>query len=165
MDCKNDSISVSGRGHPAHPDPLHHLSLPTIILVTLAIKPRRFVLGNDGAHRAFLHACGCADTWRVGRYVLMPDHIHLFCTPCHDPVVALSKWVRYLKSCMTKRLCHDQKKPLTWKWQSDFWGTQMRNPDHFQEKWTYVVMNPVRKGLVSTAEQWPWRGEIHSFDW
>jgi REP element-mobilizing transposase RayT len=46
-------------------------------------------------------------------------------------------------------------------WQRDCWDTQIRDSKHFQEKWDYVIQNPVRKGLVASPEMWPFTGTIN----
>jgi REP element-mobilizing transposase RayT len=50
-------------------------------------------------------------------------------------------------------------------WQRDFWDTQMRSRAHYEEKLSYVRMNPVRKELVKTPEEWPYQGVIHEIRW
>jgi hypothetical protein len=37
----------------------------------------------------------------------------------------------------------------------------LRNKKSYEEKWAYVRENPVRKGLVKTAAEWPWQGELN----
>jgi len=37
--------------------------------------------------------------------------------------------------------------------------------ESYSEKWNYTVQNPVRAGLVSNAEEWPFQGEIVSIRW
>lgn len=41
----------------------------------------------------------------------------------------------------------------------------MRNYDHYAEKASYVRMNPVRKGLVETPEEWAFQGELKTIQW
>ncbi len=41
----------------------------------------------------------------------------------------------------------------------------MRSAEQFTEKWHYVRENPVRKGLVARAEDWPYWGEVFPFVW
>jgi len=54
---------------------------------------------------------------------------------------------------------------LLWKWQADCWDTQLRSAEHYHERWEYVRLNPVRKGLVARAEDWPWLGELGVLRW
>jgi hypothetical protein len=39
----------------------------------------------------------------VGQYVIMPDHIHLFCSPGRLPVPSLKQWVEYWKGQIAVR--------------------------------------------------------------
>ncbi len=92
----------------------------------------------------------------------MPDHLHLFCVPGELPVRALGQWVRYWKTLVSRRWPWPAEQPV---WQLDFWDTQMRDHHRYDEKWSYVRMNPVRAGLVGAAEDWPFQGELNGLSW
>jgi putative transposase len=66
-----------GRKHPAHGVRIS-LAEPTIVFLTVCTKDRGPWLACGEAHQALLDALKAAGTWCVGRYVLMPDHLHLF---------------------------------------------------------------------------------------
>ena len=100
-----------------------------------------------------------ADAWAVGRYVLMPDHIHLFCAP-GDRLLPLERWVRFWKSGFS-RLDPD---PMH-RWQSRHWDTRLRREESYDEKWDYVRLNPVRAGLVTRPEDWAYQGELNALAW
>jgi REP element-mobilizing transposase RayT len=89
----------------------------------------------------------------------MPDHIHLFASP-RDETVSLESWVRYWKSQFSKR----HKNP-NHRWQVGYWDTTLRSNESYDEKWDYVRNNPVRHGLVSRPEDWPYQGEIFVLEW
>jgi hypothetical protein len=36
----------------------------------------------------------------------------------------------------------------------------IRNTESYAQKWDYVRENPIRAGLVSPTEDWPFQGEI-----
>ena len=40
----------------------------------------------------------------------------------------------------------------------------LRGGESYAQKWDYVRANPVRAGLVSEAESWPYAGEIVVID-
>jgi putative transposase len=88
----------------------------------------------------------------LGRYVIMPNHIHLFV--CGDVEFELSKWVAGLKRAISKarRLRGEF-------WQPTFFDHILRTEESYSEKWQYVCANPVRAGLVKEAEDWPYQGE------
>ena len=41
----------------------------------------------------------------------------------------------------------------------------MRDRAHYEEKLSYVRLNPVRKGLVANWEEWPYRGKVFDLEW
>jgi putative transposase len=59
-------------------------------------------LACDAFHRVFREVAAEATAWLVGRYVIMPDHVHLFAGD-HGGNVPYENWVTYLKSQITKR--------------------------------------------------------------
>mgnify|MGYP001558879990 FL=1 len=46
------------------------------------------------------------------------------------------------------------------KWQKDFYDHVMRKHEDIVAQVKYVLDNPVRKGLVSTWEEYPFKGSI-----
>jgi putative transposase len=133
-----------------------------IHFVTVCTKNRQTLLASDLAHRILLEAWSNADSFLVGRYVLMPDHIHLFCAPARPLPGYLEAWVKYWKSLVTQRL------PIATKgqfWQRDFWDTQLRQSESYAAQWDYVWLNPVRHGLVKNPDDWPYQGEVHQLEW
>lgn len=172
------------RKRPIHPPPVERPNEPIILLVTLTIIPRIPILNNAVLHDAFLHGCNAADTWSVGYYMIMPDHIHLFASPAKLPRISIKRWTGYLKECITKQLHRtgsqlegeaapsraSPSRPApnhhsTWRWQPDCWDTQMCSQTHYHDKWEYVRQNPVRQNLVTQPEAWPWQGSLNVLRW
>jgi REP element-mobilizing transposase RayT len=99
-------------------------------------------------------ACG----WVIGRFVVMPDHVHFFCTPADDAGQAVSDLMRSWKGWTSRMIGRlGVEGPV---WQSGFFDHVLRGSESYAAKWEYVRQNPVRAGLVRTAEEWPWQGEI-----
>jgi len=92
----------------------------------------------------------------LGRYVIMPDHAHLFVRGNRH--FALSPWIGSLKRAMFFALESPQL------WQPGFFDHIMRSDESYADKWNYVRENPVRAGLVKTADDWPYQGEIVVID-
>src|SRR5437588_8439357 len=42
--------------------------------------------------------------WLVGRYVVMPDHVHFFCAPNGVDIPSLERWMQYWKTIVTKTI-------------------------------------------------------------
>ena len=147
----------SARKYPVHgvfnlPDQ------PTIVSVTVCTKNRKRWLANESVHKLLVDVWVKADLWLVGRYVIMPDHIHLFAV--ENGNVPFDNWVRYWKSQFTKR--HGNKDH---RWQIDHWDRRVRSPLGYEDAWNYIYWNPVRAGLVSEPDQWPFSGMIYDLRW
>jgi len=134
-------------------------SQPTIIFDTVCTRHRRPWLTSPAVHSLLRDIWSEAALWLVGRYVVMPDHIHMFAAATAD-ATDYENWCRYWKSQFTKR----HQEPLH-RWQQDHWDTRMRSRQQYAEKWEYVRGNPVRAGLSECPEDWPYQGVLHAFAW
>ena len=145
------------RRAPSHNvEPLRHHQ--TIVFVTVCTKGRTPWLASPDVQTRLLDVWADSTKWAVGKYVLMPDHLHLFA--CWIGDVPLSNWVQYWKSRYSKLdKCADHI------WQTGYWDTTMRSYDQYVSKWEYVLENPVRHGLVESAKDWPFAGEINQIEW
>ena len=150
------------RKRPAHQSVVEHFNSSRIVFLTVCTEKRNSILCNDAVHQLLVESWKKADAWMVGRYILMPDHIHLFGSPVGVEYPALKVWVNYWKS-LSARNWPDS--PVGKVWQRDFWDTQLRNGENYTEKWQYVLNNPVRAGLVGQADEWPYQGEICGLQW
>jgi putative transposase len=146
------------RKHPVHG--VHECDdRTTVVLLTVCTRDRQSWLAEQRIHEILRKVWEEATGWLVGLYVLMPDHLHLFATP-GDLDCSLGRWVGYWKHRFSI-LVDDPVLRL----QADHWDTRIRNGQHFAEKWEYILHNPVRKGLVSTPEEWPYHGIIHEWNY
>lgn len=85
--------------------------------------------------------------------LLMPDHLHAIIAFPREPGMkeTITNWKRFL--------ARSQKI----KWQRDFFDHRLRDHHEETEKISYILMNPVRRGLCSQPEDWPWifRPDVH----
>ena len=198
----------------------YHDNRSVILFVTVIVDQRLPVLANDLAHactrKAWQTVCG----WIVGRYVIMPDHLHFFCSPATFPPEDFHRWVRRWKaqvsrtfpmclrvgwartsvSMVPQRERSRLSRPDDWAatsaappavagiaaraatsaappavavvpkrfrplFQPDCWDRQLRSGESYSQKWQYVRNNPVRKGLVANADDWPYQGEMNVLQW
>lgn len=153
---------AAGRRHPVHTPPHERFNTPIIIFVTVCTKDRKPLLANSKAHTVLRDAWEAANSWLVGRYVIMPDHLHLFCAPLPLIPQSLEKWVNFWKSVAARRWPRRDETPI---WQRHFWDTQLRRGESYDAKWDYVVGNPVREGLVRKSEDWSYQGEMNFLRW
>ena len=134
----------------------------TIVFLTVCTAHRQRILLNAATVPLLRSAWQKADSWMVGRWVVMPDHLHLFCSPALISSPAIRPWVSYWKSLVSRAW---EPKPAGGLWQTDGWDTQLRRGQHYSLKWDYVRMNPVRAGLCERPEDWPYQGEENVFTW
>ena len=132
-----------------------------IVYLTVATEGRREILSCAEANailREIWENSRKIDGWVVGRYVLMPDHAHLFGRGAWD-AKPLWKWMQTWKSISSRRLTAklEIRSPI---WQRDYFDRFLRSADSYSEKWNYVVNNPVRAGFVKRGEDWPWQGVL-----
>lgn len=149
------------RNIPVHQPVIDRFDRNIIVFVTVCTQDREPILASRPVHDTLINAWQEADAWAVGRYVLMPDHIHLFCSPCNDSV-PLKKWVSFWKSRSSQRWPLPEQQPV---WQRDFWDRQLRSHESYEDKWEYVRYNPVRKDFVSDADEWEYQGELANLVW
>lgn len=130
--------------------------------VTFNTHGRRGLLARDEVHDAFcMFAIKAGEhNVAVGRYVIMPDHVHLFVVfPTHGGIT-LAIWVQSLRNVIGKKLLQlGIQKPH---WQEGFFDHLLRSQESYSEKWEYVRMNPVRAKLCDVPGAWPYQGEIVS---
>jgi hypothetical protein len=94
---------MSTRKHPVHMPAVERHNEAVIIFLTVCSKDRKPIFAFSDAAHAIISAWREAKTWLVGRYVLMPDHIHLFCAPGVFGAEPLKEWVRYWKTIASKK--------------------------------------------------------------
>ena len=150
------------RKHPAHPPVRERFNEAVIVFLTVCSKDRKPLFAHADSVFAILDAWQQAKSWSIGRYVVMPDHIHLFCAPAVLPTQPLRQWVRYWKSIASRNWSRAPEQPI---WQRDFWDTQLRRSENYDSKWQYVLDNPVRAGLARNADDWPFQGELNFLHW
>jgi REP element-mobilizing transposase RayT len=162
-----------------------------LYFVTTNTEDRKPILANAKVHADFRKFCeaGLSRGVFVGKYVLMPDHLHLFVAfgeeyesalagrrrsqtdATGDGVVAavcdrrlslLSEWMKSLKNSLSKTL-RAMNVPAP-HWQKGFFDHVMRSEESYSEKWIYVAENPVRKKLAAHAGDWLYQGEIYPLE-
>ena len=90
-------------------------------------------------------------------YCVMPNHVHLVMTPlaAENGYHALARIMYCIKrptAIAANRLLGRQG-PF---WQSESYDHVVRNPDELRRIVAYVLLNPVKAGLVDTANRWLW---------
>ncbi len=139
---------------------------PAIYFVTMCVRDRRPLLANPSAHaivRSEFVGAHARHGWRVGRYVIMPDHVHFFCASDLSPDgKSMSRFVGAIKEWSAKALVTEGVTPPIW--QKQFFDHLLRRSESYAQKSTYVRENPVRAGLAVRSEDWPYAGEIEMLE-
>jgi REP-associated tyrosine transposase len=90
----------------------------------------------------------------------MPDHVHLFERGDHN--FRLGSWIGALKQALARAATLSRAKGQIW--EEGFFDHVLRSNDSYSQKWNYVRENPERAGLVNSAADWPYQGEIVYID-
>ena len=134
-----------------------------LYFVTFCTHKRQRFLATDKVHSAFVVFAERAEKTfnvAVGRYVIMPDHVHLFVRGDHN--FRLGPWIGALKQALGKAAMLSRAKRQIW--EEGFFDHILRSNESYSQKWNYVRENPVRAGLVKSAADWPYQGEIVYID-
>ena len=134
-----------------------------LFFVTFCTYRRLPWLACDAIHIAFIRFARRAESEfnvAVGRYVVMPYHVHLFVRS--GPEFILGRWIGMLKQTLAKGDNRSRKELQMW--QEGSFDHVLRNDESYAQKWDYVRHNPVRAGLVKSPEDWPYQGEIVYID-
>jgi REP element-mobilizing transposase RayT len=132
-----------------------------IYLVTTCTKGRLPRLANDKFHEIALEVwrnCQERYGWSVGRYVIMPDHVHFFAFDLWE-LRTLSEFVGKWKEWTAKYGLRQLGLPMPL-WQAEFFDHVLRSSESYDQKWLYVRDNPIRAGLVQSVGQWKYQGEL-----
>jgi putative transposase len=133
------------------------------IFVTFCTHGRRRFLASDEVHAAFvLFGKHAEDNFNVavGRYVIMPDHVHLFV--CGDYNFKLGPMDRRIKTSASevRHVVPNKRTDM----ERRIFDHVLRSNESYSQKWNYFRENPVRAGLVKSAADWPYQGEIAYID-
>lgn len=135
------------------------LAGPNWVFLTVCAKGRTRWLAQTSVQQT-LHEIWLtkATAWLVSDYLLMPDHLHLFCAP-RDNRFTIERWIAFWKDQFAKAHAG------AGAFQRGGFHHRLRNEESYSEKWTYVRENPVRAGLVDYPEEWPYFGRVHEIRW
>lgn len=152
---------------------------PPIHFVTVSTHERRPLLTHPELYPhlvRLLEEVSKRHGWVVGRFTVLPDHIHFICSPREetssprsvkenvtspprDDVQCLREFLRFWKSrCAIKWLELGYEGAL---WQCDFFDRMLTGQEEFLEKVRYLRENAVLHGMCSKPEERKFQGEIY----
>ncbi len=95
-------VTRPSRGHPAHRPIVECPNRSVIVFLTVCVKDKEPYLANERVASLLRNAWRMADRWSVGRYVIMPGHLHLFCSPGSYPMISVRTWTEYWKGLVAR---------------------------------------------------------------
>ena len=130
-----------------------------IYFITIVVSRRRRLFLDQRLARATI-ACLRDLRQKMGFavycYCLMPDHFHAL-IGTGESHKSLGQIVGAFKSLSTRRHWQWYEGQL---WQRQYFDHIIRNDKDLEETWEYVILNPVRKGLVASPAEWPFTGRL-----
>jgi len=87
----------------------------------------------------------------------MPDHVHLVLTPLRDDdgLFSVAEIMQGIKSSSAHQINRALGRAGQ-VWQHESFDHVPRREEAIEAKVEYVIQNPVRRGLVSKASDYPW---------
>jgi putative transposase len=154
VEPRDNARPLKQRRHPAK-GVFIFLNQATIVFVTVCSEQGKRNLANPAVHDALLRAWQKADRWTIGAYMIMPDHIHFFCSPT-DVTLEIERWITFWKREFRRLIG-----PAGPRFQTDSFHHRLRGEESYTEKWDYVRANPVRARLVKNSDDWPFQGVLN----
>ena len=115
----------------------------------------------DWAREIVLQSCihGHGKKYNLYAAVVMPDHVHLILTPLIDlrkkRICPLHGILGAMKS-FSSRAIHQRTGERGKLWRDESFDHVLWSSESLDAKIAYILANPVRAGLVSVAEEYPW---------
>src|SRR5258707_11672852 len=75
---------------------------PTLIFLNVCTANRKPWLADPHVHETLAEVWRSATHWKVGPYILMPDHLHLFARPGYGSAT-FDRWIQYWKSLLDRK--------------------------------------------------------------
>ena len=107
-----------------------------------------------------LFECAADDSFQLHAFCLMPDHLHMLAEGGDDQCNLL-EFIRVfkLRTAFAFRKSHGRRL-----WEMSYYEHILRRSDSVEAVATYIWWNPVRRGLCSRAEDFPFSGS-QTVDW
>jgi REP element-mobilizing transposase RayT len=123
--------------------------------VTCRLLPRRRILSEleFACLARVIHERREEHGFLLTAWVFLPDHWHAIFYPRYP--LTISGVMESIKVGATKRINRSQRESGLL-WQPRFFDRALRTVKEYNEKVQYIHLNPVKAGLASRPEEWPW---------
>lgn len=133
----------------------------SVYFVTFCVEQRLRVLANGRAWGLILKTLDRLNQWTTLAVIAMPDHLHILTAPLdrEASVSAYSKWFkRWFNEGYCRRSVSDGcPRAQRWQWQEGCFDRLLRSDESLSDKCAYLRENPVRAGLVTNSDDWPYQ--------
>jgi len=86
-------------------------------------------------------------------WVFLPDHWHAICAPRYPLTISVA--IKSIKMSSMILINRGRGEPGEL-WQGRFFDRALRTVEEYNEKVEYIHLNPVKAGLVRSAQDWRW---------
>ena len=143
-------------GHPARLSSAQYREQLPIFLTACTYQRRRYFADSAivSLVRSHFLQTAAAHDFAVLIYVFMPDHMHALVDGV-SPAADFRRFVVLAKQHAAFHFTHARRMPL---WQPSFFDRTLREHESPRELIRYILMNPVRHGLVSSPADYEFWG-------
>ena len=105
--------------------------------------------------------------WTLYAAVVLPDHVHVLAQPLdhgEGGTIDLGEIIQDVKGFSAWKI-NRQRGSKGSLWQDERYDRIVRDAAEFLEKWEYIRNNPLRAGMASSPEDYPWlyeRGDMRA---
>jgi len=92
------------------------------------------------------------DFYRLGAWVVMPNHVHLLILPL-APIPVITRWLKGSTARAANLILGRTGQPF---WQDESWDHYLRKLKQIDKVAPYIEKNPVSAGLAGASENWAW---------
>lgn len=144
--------------------PKHRIKAPGAYFVTTETWQRRKLIIHERVISILLKAlmdCRRKGVYQLHDFVIMPDHLHLILTPGKE--VSLEKALQMIKGGSSHHIGTERPSRFP-VWQAGFHEHWIRSAHDYQRCREYVEQNPVKAGLATEAEHYPYGSASGAFE-
>ena len=129
--------------------------------ITCRGLPRRRILSESefACWARVIHERREEHGFLLSAWVFLPDHGHAILYPPYP--LTISTAMESIKDGATKRI-NRFRREVGKLFQPRFFDRALRTVKEYHEKVWYIHLNPVKAGLVSRPEDWPW-SSVHDY--
>ncbi len=102
------------------------------------------------------------NSWLVWKYLIMPDSIHILCRPSLVSAISVKKWIGFWKKQI--EVNWPQELPINPRAKNDKLDWKIFVRKARPSRWGNYLKKPVKEGLVSKFDDWPFKGEVYPIE-